>query len=64
MHVLFYHQNFPAQFGHIARRLVDRHGWRVTFVSKDGPTDVPGIERLAYKPVGGATVPQTGVHSA
>lgn len=55
MHVLFYHQNFPAQFGHVARRLAERPGWRATFVSKDGPTDVPGVERISYKPVGGAT---------
>ena len=26
MHVLFVHQNFPAQFGHIAGHLVQRHG--------------------------------------
>jgi glycosyltransferase involved in cell wall biosynthesis len=30
MHVLFIHQNFPAQFGHIARKLVSEHGWQCT----------------------------------
>src|SRR5947208_1694186 len=55
MHVLFYHQNYPAQFGHAARVLAARPGWRVTFVSKDGPADVPGIARVLYKPAGGAT---------
>src|SRR5262249_40970619 len=43
MHVLFYHQNYPAQFGHLARELAARPGWRVTFVSKDGPAEVPGL---------------------
>jgi glycosyltransferase involved in cell wall biosynthesis len=55
MHILFYHQNYPAQFGHIARQLAARPGWRVSFVSKDGPTDVPGVRRISYKPIGGAT---------
>ncbi|MFO0850512.1 MAG: glycosyltransferase [Gemmataceae bacterium] len=55
MHVLFYHQNFPAQFGHIARVLAARPGWRVTCVSKDGPPEAPGVTRILYKPAGGAT---------
>ena len=33
MHVLYVHQNFPAQFGHIADHLVKNKGWRCTFVS-------------------------------
>jgi len=28
MHILFVHQNFPAQFGHIAEYLARRHGHR------------------------------------
>ncbi len=53
MHVLFTHQNFPAQFGQIANYLVHNHGWRCTFASRHGG-DVPGIERVRYEPESGA----------
>ena len=33
MHVLFVHQNYPAQFGHVAAHLPRGHGYRCTFVS-------------------------------
>ncbi len=55
MHVLYVHQNFPAQFGHIARHLVQKFGWRCTFVSQTPPGIVEGIEKLTYKLAGGAT---------
>jgi len=38
VHILFIHQNFPAQFGHIAHYLARRHGARCTFMA-DNPTD-------------------------
>lgn len=56
MHVVFVHQNFPAQFGHIAAHLVNQLGWRCTFVSEHEPAIVAGIEKLQYKARGGATV--------
>ena len=59
MHILFVHQNFPAQFGHIAAQLVKRDGWRATFVSQTAPTQgtthTAGIERITYQLAGGAT---------
>lgn len=55
MHVLFVHQNFPAQFGHIAAHLVRQHGFRCTFVSERSGTATAGVERIEYHPRGGAT---------
>lgn len=55
MHVLFYHQNYPAQFGHVAARLARSLGYQVTFASREGPAEVPGIGRVLYAPAGGAT---------
>lgn len=58
MHVLFVHENYPAQFGHVARWLAERQGWRCTFVTQRAGEAPPGIERIAYHVSGGAT-PQT-----
>jgi len=58
VHVLFVHQNFPAQFGHLAAELVRKDGWRATFVSQSpappGGGKSSGIERVVYKVKGGA----------
>ncbi len=55
MHVLYIHQNYPAQFGHIARHLARRDGWRCTFVSQRPAGVEDGIERIQYQVAGGAT---------
>lgn len=54
MHVLFVHQNFPAQFGHIAGWLVERLGWQCTFVTQAADATLGGVRRLQYKLRGGA----------
>ena len=55
MHVLFYHQNFPAQFGHVASYLATRRGYRCTFLSEKPPGINDGVERIQYTVKGGAT---------
>src|SRR3954447_6952938 len=55
MHVLYVHQNFPAQFGHIAHHLVDKLGWTCSFVSQTPGGVVGGINKIEYKLAGGAT---------
>src|SRR6266849_2539025 len=55
MHVIFVHQNFPAQFGHIASYLVKTRGIRCSFVSQQAPGHADGIERIQYHVQGGAT---------
>src|SRR5262249_15966293 len=54
MHMVFIHQNFPAQFGHVARYLAERHGHRCTFVSEQPPSQIGGLERIQYRMKGGA----------
>jgi glycosyltransferase involved in cell wall biosynthesis len=55
MHILFVHQNYPAQFGHIARCLAERSGVRCSFVSELPPGIDGKVERLQYRIQGGAT---------
>ncbi len=55
MHVLFVHQNYPAQFGHIARKLVQDHGWRCTCLSRNPPGTDGGVALIQYDLKGGAT---------
>jgi glycosyltransferase involved in cell wall biosynthesis len=55
MHVLFVHQSFPAQFGHIASYLAKAHGFRCTFVTQNKPGPLEGVEVIPYQLKGGAT---------
>jgi glycosyltransferase involved in cell wall biosynthesis len=55
MHILFVHQNFPAQFGHIAAYLAQNKGYRCTFLSERPAGTAAGIERIQYRLRGGAT---------
>ena len=51
MHVLYVHQNYPAQFGHVARHLV-KLGWKCTFVSRTTEGNDGGIEKVAFRSAG------------
>ncbi len=55
MHILFIHQNFPAQFGHVAHYLSKHKGFRCTFLSEQPAGTSGGIERIQYRLRGGAT---------
>jgi len=54
MHVLFVHKNFPAQFGQIARYLVQREGVRCTFVTQREEGAIDGVCKVGYSPRSGA----------
>ncbi len=54
MHILFVHQNYPAQFGQIARHLVANQGYRCTFISRLAPANRDGVECIQYDLKGGA----------
>jgi glycosyltransferase involved in cell wall biosynthesis len=55
MHILFVHQNYPGQFGHVADVLAGR-GVTCTFVSENVPEGTAGpVGRVAYKLEGGAS---------
>ena len=55
MHILFVHKNFPAQFGHIARHLIDQHDFRCTFASEKPAGIDNGLECIQYTVKSGAT---------
>ena len=55
MRVLYVHQNFPAQFGHIAAHLAGRPGWECRFLSETPAGLVAGVQKVQYRLTGGAT---------
>src|SRR3954447_6020704 len=55
MHVLFVHQNFPAQFGPFAFRLARLPGYRCTFVTQKLEGTFRGVRCIRYANRGGAT---------
>ncbi len=54
LHILFLHQNFPAQFGQVALHLARNCGCRCTFVSEKEVTDTREIQHVRFQSNGGA----------
>ena len=50
MTVIFIHQNFPAQYTHIVRRLASHRENRVYFITQGTQSDIPNVIKLVYKP--------------
>ena len=55
MNVLFVHNNFPAQFRHVARTLREAGGFRLAAIGEDGSPGVEGVDLRCYPKMDGAT---------
>ncbi len=55
MKILFVHQNFPGQYLHLARHLGAIEGNQVVFITQRTDADLPGVNKIAYKPHRGIT---------
>ncbi len=59
MRILFLHNNFPAQFRHMARALAAHPGNQVVFGSQPREGEIPGVRRITFEP---ARTPRQEVH--
>jgi len=58
MVVIFIHQNFPAQYLHLARHLAAVPRNRVYFITQSGQSNLPRVIKLIYQP----DPPKNGCH--
>lgn len=49
MKYLFIHQNFPGQYLHLVRHLVQVGGHEIVFISEDNANLIPGVRRVIYR---------------
>jgi glycosyltransferase involved in cell wall biosynthesis len=49
MNILFIHNNFPAQFGNLARELASRPGFRVAAVGAETARPLPNVDLRKYR---------------
>jgi glycosyltransferase involved in cell wall biosynthesis len=49
MIVLFIHQNYPAQYRHLARHFAERPENRVYFVTQPNENELPGVTKITYQ---------------
>jgi glycosyltransferase involved in cell wall biosynthesis len=59
MRILFLHNNFPAQFRHMARILAAHPGNQVVYGSQPREGEIPGVRRILFTP---SRVPRAEVH--
>ncbi len=50
MRYLFVHQNFPAQFLHLARHLAAQQRHDIVFISEANKNNIPGVRKVVYQP--------------
>lgn len=50
MRVLFLHNNFPAQYRHVAAALAATPGTEVAFLTQRRSGELPGVRKLVYRP--------------
>jgi glycosyltransferase involved in cell wall biosynthesis len=50
MRALFLHQNFPAQYRHLVRRLANRPENEVYFITQANANAMRGVTKIVYKP--------------
>jgi glycosyltransferase involved in cell wall biosynthesis len=50
MRVFFVHQNFPAQYRHVAPTLARRSGVQVVALGENAGEALPGVQHVRYKP--------------
>ncbi|TNE36776.1 MAG: glycosyltransferase [Alphaproteobacteria bacterium] len=50
MRILFLHNNFPAQYRHVATHLARNKENQVVFASLRAPFKIPGVTNVVYKP--------------
>lgn len=50
MIVVFVHQNFPAQYVHVASRLAQQPDNQVYCITQAGHNGIPGVHKLVYQP--------------
>jgi glycosyltransferase involved in cell wall biosynthesis len=51
MKILFLHQNFPAQYRHLVRRLANRPENEIYFITQVNANAMQGVTKIVYKPV-------------
>ena len=48
MNYLFIHQNFPAQYRHVVRRLASEPGNQVYFITQPNENSMSGVHKVSY----------------